>query len=89
MKVNFDGLRKSLSSSYNELIKYLNHMRELQTDRRYFKVNEIDLNNLLIDIKNEIAALNAIYSNDRKDEITDLSDLIKLENLNIERNKDE
>jgi hypothetical protein len=79
MKTNFDKLRKNISAAYNELVKYISHMRELQTDRRYFKVNENDLNTLLNDLNNELAGLNAIYSNNPKDEITDLSDIIKLE----------
>jgi hypothetical protein len=79
MKTNFDKLRKNISAAYNELVKYISHMRELQTDRRYFKVNENDLNTLLNDLKNELVGLNSIYSNNPKDEITDLSDIIKLE----------
>jgi len=83
MKVSFDGLRKNLARSYNQLFEVI----QMPHDEQIEELQKEELIDAMLSLRQDIGILLLMYDDENKDDMNCLIDEVEL--LNFEHEEDE
>ena len=90
MKASFDGMRKRATLNMNRLANEIERLTRMAQDGKYFEVDDFEeLIRVFNDSASSVDIMNCLYDDNVEDDMTDLSNLLSIETLDIDDFREE